>query len=92
MDVFVKSPLSETHPSPFPLSPVGQRSPGSLLSRNNSVSGPAARSVKDRRASNRISSGLFLGDPKMADAMKHLKERPPVTVAEKYVLFEFPSA
>ena len=85
----MKSPLSDSHPNSSQFPPVGQlrRSPGSHLSRNKSPSGPVERNVKDKRASNRTSSGIE--DSKMVDAVK---ERPPVTLAEKYVIsLSYPS-
>lgn len=54
------------------------------MSRNNSLGGPVRRNAKSRGASNRTSTGSLLGDSTMANAMKHLRERSPVTVAEKH--------
>lgn len=74
------TPLSHSHPTSPQFPPLGQlRSPASHLSRNKSLSGPVPRNVKAKRTS----YGPLIGDSKMADAVEHLKERPPVTLAEK---------
>jgi hypothetical protein len=84
LDASLKAPLPETFSH---LSSVEQRSPGSLLSQNNTLSGNFPRIVKDRRSSIRTIDGSLLGDSRMVDVTKHLKERPPVTMAEKCLCF-----
>ena len=70
----------KSHPTFSQFSPLESRA---SLSCNTTLSEPVARNVKDRRASKRISNVSLLGDSKIMVAMKHLKERTPVTVAEK---------
>lgn len=80
-EVSIKSPPSDTHQAS---SRVRERSPAPFL---DSCHGPVARNFKDKRAANRRSHGSLLADSKVADVIKHLKERPPVTLTEKYMCF-----
>ena len=85
VDTFIKSPLSASHK---PASSAAE-SQVSFSELSNSVNGTIVRnsvgSTKPFRTLDRSSTGSFPDDPKVAEFLKNLRERPPVTLAEKWV-------
>ncbi len=89
MDTFMKSPLSASHK---PTSSVAE-SQVSFSELGNSFNGTIVRnsagSTKPMRSLDRSSMGSFPDDPKLTEFLKNLRERPPVTLAEKWVSLWF---
>jgi hypothetical protein len=83
VETFIKSPLSASHK---PRSSVTE-SQVSFSELSNSVNGTTLRnsagSTKSFRSLDRSSIGSFPDDPKVTEFLKNLRERPPVTLAEK---------
>ena len=62
----------------------GRRSGG--LARSNSLERGSSRTTKGATLGERSSTGsIFHSDARLANGIEHLKERPPATLAEKYV-------